>query len=179
MNGSHPAQIRRARKVGVGVDPLEAARPRRVVLLDALDRETGCHSEPNHHRNRGERVEPEPPPVATADSAIAAITSTLRTAADKMICIVSLNPPSMPRELIAQTVWLGNPTTPLAIKRPPTPREASPPRGAENTHSKGNHQHTRIKITVTIKGRTGDPKALSSEALCSTSTLMYTPTQST
>jgi hypothetical protein len=60
------------------------------------------------------------PRYATAESAIAAITSMLNTA-DKVVCTVSLNPASMPRELIAQTVCVGNPTIPIAIKRPPTP----------------------------------------------------------
>jgi hypothetical protein len=43
--------------------------------------------------------------------------STLNTA-DKMMCIVSLNPGSISRELIAQTVCVGNPTMPIAIRRP-------------------------------------------------------------
>ena len=46
---------------------------------------------------------------------IAAITNALNTI-DKMMCIVSLKPVPMFRELIAHVVWVGNPTTPIATR---------------------------------------------------------------
>jgi hypothetical protein len=57
--------------------------------------------------------------------------STLNTA-DKMMCIVSLNPGSISRELIAQTVCVGNPTMPIAIRRPQTHETLSGKRRGEH-----------------------------------------------
>ncbi len=67
----------------------------------------------------------------------------------------------MPRELIAQTVCReadhGD-----RDQKAADPRETPPARGAENTDSEGKHQQTVDQDDVTIKGRTGDPNALSS-----------------
>jgi len=57
--------------------------------------------------------------------------STLNTA-DKMMCIVSLNPGSISRELIAQTVCVGNPTMSIAIRRPQTHETLSGKRRGEH-----------------------------------------------
>ena len=102
------------------------------------------------------------PRYATAESTIIATTRTLNTA-DSAMCIVSLNPVAMSRELIAQMVWVVSPTTTksttsripihrrllgVATRRMPTPNASN--------------STLWTRITVTISGRTGDPNALSS-----------------
>ena len=61
------------------------------------------------------------PGQAMAESTIATTTRRVKTAV-KAWCVVSLNPASIQRELIAKTVWVGVPDTPIATSDSPAQR---------------------------------------------------------
>ena len=78
------------------------------------------------------------------------------------MCIVSLNPASIRRELMANTVWVGKPTRPAATMRAPAERRLVHSVDRQIATPMTITSSPWIRMTVTITGRTGEPKALSS-----------------
>lgn len=117
--------------------------------------------EPNEDEKSGYGVEPEPSWVATAERIIAEKTNRLNTL-DKTMCIVSLNPASIHRELIANTVWVGMPTRPAPIRDTPAQRMLFFSPARQTPTPKAAITTLWMRITDIIKERTGEPNADSS-----------------